>query len=120
MILKLHKNKIHIIQNKIPENVNDINIKYIYETGTNHLVPHLYINGVFYRHNKIKLDLKEPDINVVVYLMDTYNKPVHTYKGTFNYYKLCAIGTHELVDVYEELQRAYAEIEKLKAEGEVI
>lgn len=120
MILKLHKKKVHVIQNKVPEHVNKMTINYIYETGTNHLHPQLFINGILYNRKVIRLDLKEPGINIVVNLLDSHNNIVHTYTGTFEYYKMCAIGTSELVNVYEELQRAYDEIEKLKTEGEVI
>ena len=122
MILTLRNNKITVHQNAIPESVYSVHIKYEFELGTNHLTPMLYINSKTYRGDNINipLDYNKPTIYIKVELLDSYNKPVKVYTGTFNYYKTCTIGDSDHVNLYRKITQLEEKITKLEEKGEVI
>ena len=49
MILQLYNKQIIIKDNESPENIANTKVTYMYELGTNHLVPVLTLNGKSYR-----------------------------------------------------------------------
>ena len=123
MILKLRNNEITVFNNSVPENVNNIKIMYDFETGTNHYDVKLTVDDtvVHYGNTLIfKYDSPKDKIDLKVELIDTHGTVMRTYTGSFNYYKMSAIGDDTLINVYKELDRLYAENQKLKEQGEVI
>lgn len=123
MILKLRNKRVIIEENTVPDRVNDIQIKYDYELGTNHYKTVLTLNETqFYvGYNPIvSLDTDKSTVIFKVDLYDTHNKLVREYTGTYNYCKLCLVGTSKLMDVYKELKRLSKENKELKEKGEVI
>lgn len=122
MILTLRNNKITVHQNAIPESVYSVHIKYEFELGTNHLNPVLYINDNIYKGDDINipLDYGKPVIYIKVELLDSYNRPVKVYTGTFNYYKTCTIGDADHVNLYRKITQLEEKITKLEEKGEVI
>ncbi len=122
MILKLRNNNIIIEDNSIPVDVRKAKIIYDYELGTNHYKTILKINDKVYEGpNPIAdLDLKSDTLLLKVELLDTHNRLMRTYTGTYKYIKLCLIGNTKLIDTYEQLKVLQEENTKLKEQGEVI
>ena len=123
MILKLRNDKIIIDRNNVPEKVDDIIITYDFELGTNHYDVKLTVDDahVHYGNNlRFKYDSPRSSIDMKVELIDTHGTIMRTYTGTYQYYKMCAIGEQKLIDVYKELERLYIENKELKERGEVI
>ena len=123
MILKLRNDKIIIDRNNVPEKVDDIIITYDFELGTNHYNVKLTVDDIHihYGNNlRFKYDSPKSSIDMKVELIDTHGTVMHTYTGTYPYYKMCAIGEQKLIDVYKELERLYIENKELKERGEVI
>lgn len=123
MILKLRNGNITVEHNRVPERVNNIVVMYDFETGTNHYDVKLTVDDsvVHYGNNLVfKYDSPKDKIDLKVELLDTHNTVMRVYTGSFNYYKMSAIGDDTLINVYKELDRLYAENKKLKEQGEVI
>ena len=122
MILQLRSDKIYVRENTVPEYLGAVSIRYDFELGTNHYRPVLSVNGVVYEDISptITLDLNTPTVVFKVDLYDSHARIVKTYTGTFNYLKLCLVGTDTLVDILEKAKELYKENIKLKEQGEVI
>lgn len=122
MILKLRNGKILIENNSIPSDVYNTVIQYDYELGTNHYKTILYIEDAVYEGNapQINLDYNKTNLNLKVELIDTHDRVVRSYGGTYAYLKLCLLGTPNLIDIFEQLKLLYNENIKLKEQGEVI
>lgn len=122
MILKLRNGKITIEDNSVPELTRNVCIAYDYELGTNHYTTLLHANNITHVGPvaNVALDFETPIINLKVELLDTHNRVVKTYTGSFKYIKMCLIGTSELVNVYKKLQELQEENTRLKEKGEVI
>lgn len=122
MILQLRSDKIYVRENTVPEYLGAVSIRYDFELGTNHYRPVLSVNGVVYEDISptITLDLNTPTVVFKVDLYDSHARIVKTYTGTFNYLKLCLVGTDTLVNILEKAKELYKENIKLKEQGEVI
>jgi hypothetical protein len=122
MILKLRNNKVIIENSQEPENANKVYISYDYELGTNHLTPKLTINENTYFGNNIyiPIDINTNCIDIKVELLDTRKRVIHRYTNTLQYYKMCAIGDVDTLDIYTRYEKLKKEFEKLKEKGDVI
>ena len=122
MILKLRNGKILIENNTVPSDVHNTIVCYDYELGTNHYKTLLYIEDKVYEGSAVntQIDYNKPQIEFKVELIDTHNRVVRKYTGTYIYLKLCLIGTSEITDIYKQLELLYNENVKLKEQGEVI
>lgn len=122
MILQLRNKKIHLKENTVPSSVDAVTIRYDFELGTNHYKPVLTINSTVYNDifPTVPLDLNTDKLNIRVDLYDTHGRIMRSYSNTFNYKRLCLIGTDTLVDIYKKLQEVYKENIELKEKGEVI
>ena len=123
MILKLRKNKITLEPSTTPEPINAVQVSYIFELGTNHLIPKLTVNGIdTYEgyHLTVPMDYFTNILQLKVELLDPNRTIVRTYKGSCEFYKMCATGTKEYIDVYKRLAQVEKELKELKEQGEVI
>ena len=122
MILQLRSDKIYVRENTVPEYLGAVSIRYDFDLGTNHYRPVLSVNGIVYEDISptITLDLDTPTVVFKVDLYDSHARVVKTYTGTFNYLKLCLVGTDTLVNILEKAKELYKENIKLKEQGEVI
>lgn len=122
MRLKLRNKTITIENNTIPEHVRRTPIVYDYELGTNHYRTVLTVDTKTYEgvNPIINLDILGDTVYLQVDLYDTNNKLMRTYKAEPKFCKLCLVGTQQLIDVYEELQKLYKENQELKEKGDVI
>ena len=95
MVIKLMRDKAMILPMKYPEAFEHTFIEFIFELGTNHLIPVLYIedyrvldgNNAFVDMSKA---LRHVNANtkckVKVLLKDVENNILHKYEGTFPFY----------------------------------
>jgi hypothetical protein len=122
MKLKLRNKKIIIENNKIPEPAQATPIVYDYELGTNHYKTVLTVNTETYEGTNItvNLDILGSTVSLQVDLYDINDRLIRTYKAEPKFCKLCLVGTQQLMDVYEELQKLYKENQELKEKGDVI
>lgn len=129
MILKLKEGKIDIQVRPVPELIHKVKIEYLYEFGTNHLKPVLYMGMNSYPGDNIKVDFTEPldrirsgeDAGIMVELMDGNDVVVHRYRVTTVINKYCLFGQsvfHPDMDDY--ITQLEEENKKLREEGEVI
>lgn len=123
MILKLRKKEITLEPSTTPEPINAVQVSYIFELGTNHLVPRLTINDAYVYegyHLTIPMDYNTNMLQLQVELLDPNKRVVHKYIGFCEFYKMCATGTKEYIDVYKRLAQVEKELKELKEQGEVI
>ena len=122
MILKLRKNKITLEPSTTPEPINAVKVSYIFELGTNHLVPRLTVNNNIYEgyHLIIPMDYSTDTLQLQVELLDPNKTVMRKYTGSCEFYKMCATGTKEYIDVYKRLAQVEKELKELKEQGEVI
>lgn len=122
MILKLHNNNITIVHNEYPEDLNNVEISYEYELGTNNFNPVLYINEDVYKGDNIKVSFNSYDsqINLRVELYNGFGTCVRIYTGTCNVYKLVALGTVPYINTYKEIIRLRKRIKELEEKGDVV
>jgi hypothetical protein len=124
MILKMHKGVINVEQFPAPIICNKIFVRYLFERNTNHLIPHLYINGELKAigENKfITMNSTEKEVTMKIILVDAQGNTVKTYAGTFAYHTYCIIGNkpvrQDMEDYVHSLEQRIKELEEL---GEVI
>lgn len=122
MILQLYNKQIIIKGNESPENIINTKVTYMYELGTNHLVPVLTINGKSYKGDpaNVSFDYDMSSLNLRVDLLDGFNTIIKSYTGTFPLYRTFTLGTQEHINVYKALIEANEKIKQLQEEGDVI
>lgn len=130
MVIKLMRDKAMILPMKYPEAFEHTFIEFIFELGTNHLIPVLYIedyrvldgNNAFVDMSKA---LRHVNANtkckVKVLLKDVENNILHKYEGTFPFYNYFILGTKPArIDFEVYIKSLEDEIRKLKEQGDLI
>lgn len=107
MIIELKEKQVVIQPMLVPELTNRTYIQYIYETGTDHLLPRLTIGTAVYQGDLIYIDLTKgfPDsvMKVKVELLDGRGQVIHTYESSINLYNYILLGKKPVrpdVEVY--------------------
>lgn len=96
MTLKLANEKIEIVLMEVPELIKETSIHYIFEAGTEHLHPVLFIGNKEYKENHIVIELPvvfEEVIHFTVKLFDDNQKVIRIYetKLAYNKYQITGI-----------------------------
>jgi FMN phosphatase YigB (HAD superfamily) len=125
MILLLSKGTIKIQPMRIPERRQSTEIKYVFESGTNHLIPKLYIHKDIFQGDKIMIDMSkypvQDQLNIKVELVNHYQTPVKIYEGTVQQHDYILLGKKPVrPDVEKYIKELEARIVELEEQGEVI
>ena len=142
MTLKLANEKIEIVLMEVPELIKETSIHYIFEAGTEHLHPVLFIGDKQHKGNHILISLPEVFDNVISFLVKLYDdneKVIHIYQGELAYNKYQITGTKpvrpdfekyiqtlelEVLTLKESINRLIIEhkkaIKELEEKGEII
>lgn len=86
MIIELKKKKINIIPMPVPEQSTHFYIQYMFESGTDHLVPRLSINNLEFIGDRKYINLTDTietkDVKMTVELLDNNAEVLHRYTLT--------------------------------------
>lgn len=125
MILQLSNQKIKIQPMRIPEPKNYFQIHYVFEAGTNHLLPKLTVGNQVYEGANNFVDIRGVGLNdqleFKVELLDVNRQVVKTYVGTVKQHDYVLFGTKPIrPDIEKYVKELEAEIVRLQELGEVI
>lgn len=98
MIINLKKNGVLDIKTmKVPEPVNNFYLQYQYESGTNHLMPRLNINGKIFEGDRKYIDLSDikmtGKLKFIVELLDGDKVTLRKYTAEIPLYNYYLLGT---------------------------
>jgi hypothetical protein len=105
MILKLINKKVQVLLMEVPELIKETSIHYIFEAGSEHLHPVLFIGDKQHKENHIVISLPEAFDNVISFVVKLYDdneKVIHIYQGELAYNKYQITGTKPVRPDFEK------------------
>lgn len=118
MILKLINRKVQVLLMEVPELIKETSIHYVFEAGSEHLHPVLFIGDKQHRENHIVISLPEDFDNVISFVVKLYDdneKVIHIYQGELAYNKYQITGTKPVRPDFEKyIQTLELEVLTLK------
>jgi hypothetical protein len=105
MILKLINKKVQVLLMEVPELIKETSIHYVFEAGSEHLHPVLFIGDKQHKENHIVISLPEAFDNVISFVVKLYDdneKVIHIYQGELAYNKYQITGTKPVRPDFEK------------------